>query len=214
MRTILSVLLVSTLCVSVTAEEENNVINGRAAVTRTVGDYSVHYPVGRWELTETDVDDNLTVLRLTAKTSDHIVLSIAFMANSAGTDAEYENNPNFFNTTMLLPMVNELTGGDDSRCHFTVGQATLPGFWDVTSRATVALNETTFAHVEACHQLSESTNSWMGAILETRSVAGQIQDNPEYANWITEAYAIIQNVETPDSEEDEDEAEETIAEVE
>ncbi|MCS7470145.1 hypothetical protein NZK35_26160 [Stieleria sp. ICT_E10.1] len=95
---------------------------------------------------------------------------------------------------MLLPIVLDIANKDESRIYFSIGTANLPDYWDASTRAIVLMEDQRAIHFEACHQLDEPSGSMVSALVSTQTKAGQVLEDPDYCERVTEAYQIIQNL--------------------
>ncbi|TWT33005.1 hypothetical protein [Blastopirellula retiformator] len=200
----LCTLLAAPLC----AEEENE-IYGYPAVSKEWDDFTLNYPKGRWKLEKLEEQENQVSYKLTSKANPTISLSVSFTRGLASEDPQYDKNPNMTNIAVLLPAVQELTGGDDAKVIFSTGIVNLPAYSDTSARAAVLLEENVVLNMEACHFLlpkEENQSKLAIAIVFTSSKRGEIEESPEYPQIVAEAYAIIEGIEYPglDDEEEED----------
>lgn len=208
-RLFASLAVCALLAAPVWAEEENE-IYGYPAASEEWDEFTLNYPAGRWSLEKIEEKEDQVIYKLSSKKNPTINLNVSFTRGLPTEDPQYDKNPNMTNVAVLLPVAQQLSGGDDSKVLFSTGTINLPAYTDTSSRATVLLEGNNVLNMEAGHFLlpEEDNQSRLAiAIVFTQSQRGQIDDSPEYPELVAEAYAIIAGIEYPglDDEEDEDE---------
>lgn len=182
------------------AADGDRKIQGHPTVSKRWGAYEVHYPAGRWELEVEEDEKDRARFMLHPMSNNDVVLQVMMMRIEVGPDPHYENHPQLFNNAIVLPVVQELADGDESRIHLTAGAAITPSGWYASSRATVLLAPDRAIHIESCHDSHLPTGHFVTALVMTRSQAGQINQDPAFTQKILEAYEIIQSIELDETQ--------------
>lgn len=187
-------IVVSGSAVPTLADDAEVLINGRPTTSKTWDAYTVFYPAGRWELQVKQESEQRSYLELKPMGSHDIVLQVALMRLEARSDPHYENNPQMFNHSVLLPAALELANKDESKIFMTAGQVVVPSGWYPSSRAIVLIGENRAIQLEACHDCNLPTGHFVSVIIMTKSEAGQVNQDPAFTDKLLEAYGIIQMI--------------------
>lgn len=189
------------------SEGQEKTVDDWPAVSKTWDIFTVSYPKDRWTIEEEGSDNRMT-FKLTSTVQSDVCLQLAFI-NGLPTedDPKYDENPHMASLAALLPIAEKVAGGDQSKIIVTVGLINLPEYWDTSARVSVLLDDGSVLNMESGHFLVEEEDQTRMAIaiLYSKSQRGQVNDSPQYPEVFSEAYSIIQGIEYPQLEEDDDE---------
>lgn len=198
MNRIQSIAIVVGMALSSMAWAQNPALEGERPETdqHQWHEFTVPYPSERWELKVVQADDKRTLLLLNPKLETGLVVQLGLIRDIPKVDEKYLENPHMASIACVLSPALDIANNDESRIFLSTGTAATPAGWGTSSRATVLLEGGAAIHLEGFHEVNPQRGLMLTAIVRTESRAGDVDQRPEHAAQIKEAYEIVRRIRT------------------